>query len=69
MKSYYAEISQQTIVAQLQQCTHLTHDGDLISKKERDSLENAGLIQRFDGWNIVTQKGVEYLTNLNFIHA
>lgn len=68
MKKYYNELSTQTIIAQLQQLTSITHDGDLISKPDRDALFKSGLIQRFDGWNIVTSKGVEYLQNLGFIH-
>lgn len=69
MKDYYKEISSQPIVAQLQQLTHLTWDGDLISKAERDRLVKAELAQKIpNGWQIITAKGVEYLENLGFIN-
>lgn len=69
MKSYYGEVSNQSIVAQLQQLTHLTWDGDLIGKQERDRLVKAELAIRINGgWNIISAKGVEYLENLGFIH-
>jgi hypothetical protein len=69
MKSYYNEISTQATVAQLQQLTHLTWDGDLISKTERDRLVKAELAQRMNhGWQIITPKGVEYLEALGFIN-
>lgn len=46
----------------------VTFDGDLISKDARDHLVKAGLVQRYNGWNWVTQKGVEYLENLRLLH-
>lgn len=69
MKNYYDELSNQTTIAQLQQLTHLTFDGDLISKPDRDKLVKSGLVMRFAGWNIVTEKGVSYLNDLGFIHC
>lgn len=68
MKTYYTELSTQTIIAQLQQLTALTWDGDLISKSDRDRLVENGLASRCNGWNIITWKGVEYLEALGFIH-
>lgn len=69
MKSYYNEISNQATIAQLQQLTHLTWDGDLIGKSERDRLVKAELAQRIpNGWNLITPKGIEYLETLGFIN-
>lgn len=67
-KTYCAEISNQSTIAQLQQLTHLTWDGDLIGKQERDKLVKSELAQRFNGWNLITPKGVEYLETLGFIN-
>jgi len=36
-----------------------TWDGNLISKSQRDDLVAAGLADRWDGWNFLTQEGVE----------
>lgn len=36
-----------------------TWDGNLISKDERNSLVEAGLAERWNGWNWLTQEGVE----------
>ena len=36
-----------------------TWDGNLISKCQRDDLVAAGLADRWDGWNFLTQEGVE----------
>lgn len=69
MKSYYRELSNQATVSQLQQLTHLTWDGDLIGKSERDRLVKAELAQRINGgWNLITPKGIEYLEALGFIN-
>lgn len=69
MKSYYTELSNQPIIEQLQQLTHLTFDGDLIGKSERDELVSKGLAQRINGgWNIATKEGIEYLERGKFIH-
>lgn len=70
MKNYYEQVSNQPLVAQLQQLTHLTWDGDLISKSDRDKLLKAELSQKINnGWNIITAKGIEYLEGLGFIHC
>ena len=36
-----------------------TWDGNLISKDARDALVIAGLAERWNGWNFLTQEGVE----------
>ena len=36
-----------------------TWDGNLISKAERDALVSAGLADRWNGWNFLTQEGLE----------
>ncbi len=68
MKDYYNEISDQSFIAQLQQLTHLTFDGDLIGKSIRDELVKQGLAYRYNGWNIITKDGIKYLENGGFIH-
>lgn len=64
---YYSELSTQPLVAQLQQLTQLTWDGDLIGKKETKELHEDGYVTRFDGWNIITPNGVVLLEMLGFI--
>ena len=69
MKDYYAGMTYQPLISQLLQLTHLTWDGDLISKSERTKLVKAELAQRVKGgWNIITSNGIEYLEKLKFIH-
>ncbi|SFY18407.1 hypothetical protein SAMN04244548_02987 [Paracoccus pantotrophus] len=36
-----------------------TWDGNLVSKEERNSLVEAGFAERWNGWNYLTQEGVE----------
>lgn len=36
-----------------------TWDGNLVSKGERDRMVDAGLADRWNGWNFLTQEGVE----------
>lgn len=36
-----------------------TWDGNLVSKEERDRMVDAGLANRWNGWNYLTQEGVE----------
>ena len=36
-----------------------TWDGNLVSKGERDRMVDAGLADRWNGWNYLTQEGVE----------
>lgn len=54
-------------IEQLKQLANCTWDGNLISKDYRDELVKAGLAQRGYGWNWLTEKGVEYLVNLNLL--
>jgi hypothetical protein len=65
--AYYKDISNQPLVAQLQQLTELTWDGDLIGKDYRDDLVKKELALRINGWNIITEKGIVYLETLGFI--
>lgn len=68
--TYYKNISSQSIIAQLQQLTCLTWDGDLLSKTDRNNLHAKGLISRFNnGWNIINKEGIELLEKLGFINA
>ena len=36
-----------------------TWDGNLVSKEGRNSLVNAGLCNRHDGWNFLTTAGID----------
>ncbi len=36
-----------------------TWDGNLVSKTQRDALVSSGLADRWNGWNFLTQEGVE----------
>jgi hypothetical protein len=65
---YFSESSNQPLMGQLQQLTHLTFDGDLIGKSHRDELVKSGLAYRYNGWNLITKEGIEYLERLKFIH-
>ena len=43
-------------------------DGDLISKTDRDYLVKFELVEKCTGgWNIITPKGITYLSELGFI--
>ena len=35
-----------------------TRDGDMVSKRDRDTCVTAGLIERSTGWNWLTYSGV-----------
>ena len=50
------------------QCLQIVHDGDLISKSDRDVFVNRGMIIRCNGFNIITAKGIEALEQLYIIH-
>lgn len=60
-------MNQKIINEALLQLTKVTWDGDLTGKSVRDWLVERGLVQRFDGWNWLTQKGVEYCITLNIL--
>lgn len=68
VRVYFSELSTQPMIEQLQQLTCLTWDGDLISKSETRSLHILGYIDRWDGWNLITRQGVDYLQQLKFIN-
>lgn len=42
-----------------------TWDGNLISKDERDNLVDAGFVDRDNGWNFLTVKGVREAVRLS----
>ena len=51
----------------LTQCLQITHDGDLISKSDRDEYVKKNLITRSNGFNIVSETGIKYLNELGII--
>lgn len=53
----------------LSQCREAVWDGNIASKTERDELHKSGLVTRSHGFNIVTEKGIEYLVNLGLLRA
>ena len=50
--------------AQLEQLVTLTHDGNLISKTDRDFLAKQGLCDKVMGYNVLTIKGINTLVAL-----
>lgn len=54
---------------QLKQLRSVTWDGNLIGKQYRDDLVKSGLVERLDGWNWLTRRGVEYLITLRELKA
>ncbi len=60
-----------TETAELRQLAQLIEgpiwDGDLINKLARDSLLKTGLIGRLNGWNFLTEAGVETLIHLGYL--
>lgn len=56
-------------VEQLIQLFHgVTWDGDLISKSDRKELVKAGLAGQDEGWNYITEQGIQFLEQGGFIH-
>lgn len=51
-------------VEQLRQLARATWDGNLIGKSTRDRLVSKGLVERFNGWNVVTKLGLCMLDTL-----
>lgn len=43
-------------------------DGDCVSKEARDRLEASGLIFRVNGYQSLTEKGVNYLIDLEYLN-
>lgn len=66
---YYTQTSKLPMMAQLQQLTHLTWDGDLMSKADRNQLVTSGLVQRINGWNIITLEGIKHLEELKILEV
>lgn len=61
------EMKMEGRLEQLWQLRVVTWDGDVISKSYRDELVKVELVQRCEGWNWLTKKGVEYLINLGLL--
>ena len=54
---------------QLLQLLRIVWDGDIIDKTERDELIKSGLAQKAEGgFNLITPKGIQYLSELGIIH-
>ena len=57
--------------SRMEQLTAFTNgpiwDGNLISKTDRDDLYQEGYIERFRGWNFLTQQGVKILVQLGIL--
>jgi len=54
---------------QLIQLLRITWDGDIIDKSQRDELVKSGLAQRaYGGFNLITEKGIQYLSEMGYIH-
>lgn len=51
------------MVEQLKQLLRVTWDGNLISKRDRDELVKLGYVDRTEGYNFITKKGIQYLIN------
>lgn len=55
-------------IEQLLQLLSITFDGDLISKTERDALQQMGYCTKSSGFNIITPEGIKLLNDLGLIH-
>lgn len=56
------------MIEQLQQLCTLTWDGNLLAKSYRDWLVKQELAQRMEGgFNLITAKGVQYLSDLQLL--
>jgi len=51
----------------LAQFVAVTWDGDVASKSDRDELVKCGLVQRFRGYNWITERGLMYLDDLGVL--
>lgn len=51
----------------LVQMTHAVWDGYVISKIARSYLVEAGLVERWNGWNFITQYGMVVLDTLKML--
>lgn len=52
---------------QLQQLFHPRWDGNVNSKSMRDALVRKGLIDRWNGWNFISQLGIAVLDTLGLL--
>jgi hypothetical protein len=48
----------------LRQCRMTIWDGNVVSKRARDSLNGKGLITRWNGWQVITREGMALLDTL-----
>ncbi len=53
---------------QLKQLMTATWDGDLMSKTDRTALVELGFIARHNGYNFITEKGIQAALDLKLIH-
>jgi hypothetical protein len=60
-------MNQKVINEALAQLVTVTWDGNLIGKSVRDWLVERGLVQRLDGFNWLTPKGVEHCVTLKIL--
>ena len=57
------------VTEQLLQLVQIVWDGDLISKTHRDFLVKKGLAKKMpEGFNLITEKGLQCLLDLGLIH-
>ena len=54
---------------QLMQLLQIVWDGDLISKNDRDALVKMNFDVRVNGFQIITEEGIEYLVANGLISA
>lgn len=69
-KNYYINDNNKTSNVnelQLLQLLRLVHDGDLLSKIATKELHSLGFVTRQSGFNIINEKGIEYLNKLKLI--
>ena len=58
---------QDLVLLQLFYC--VTWDGDLIHKQVARQLCDDGLVEKIDGWNLITGQGVSYLLNEDLVRT
>jgi hypothetical protein len=46
-----------------------TYDGDMVSKSQRDEMTNLGLVCRYDGYQTLTDRGLEICMRLGLDRA
>jgi hypothetical protein len=55
------------MIEQLQQLCTVTWDGNVISKRYRDQLVEAGYAKEMNGFNFITENGLIVLNNLHLL--